>query len=246
MIRLMLDLVKIIVAAFIALLFSSCRFEGTIGKTITGSGNVVSKTRAVDKFDEISVARGLDCEVIQSDQTSVVVEADDNLQEGIITTVEDGKLKISSIYNNYNNVKSKKVIVHIPNISVLESSSGSSLSTNSTIKSSNLVLKSSSGSSLIAKVECEKVTCDSSSGSHQEVEGKAIELETSSSSGSSIDADRLLVNEVDAQSSSGSTTVINPILSLKAHASSGSSIAYVKRPVSITVDKSSGGSVGQD
>lgn len=240
----MLQLVKIVVAACVALLFNSCKID--LGKSVTGSGNVISQTREVANFDKIEVSRGLDCEVTQSDKITVVVEADDNLQEGITTTVVDGTLRIESIYDNYKNVKSKKIKVQLPAISSIETTSGSSLITKSVIKSNNISLKSSSGSTLEATVEADKISLESSSGSSLNVEGKALDAETASSSGSSIDAKKLLVNNVSSQSSSGSTTIVHPIVSLKADASSGSSIEYAKVPKNITIEESSGGSVDQE
>ncbi len=243
MIKLMLHLVKVIVAAFIALLFSSCNSNINLSNNIKGSGIVITTTRDVSKFDKIILNDGLDCEVIQSDKISVIVEADDNLQDGIKTTVENGTLEIESIYNNYNKVKSKKVIVSMPIITSLTSKSGSHLFTKDMIKSNNIFLKSSSGSKIDINIESEKINCESSSGSSIDIEGKAMFLETESSSGSTINAKRLFVNEADARSFSGSSTTINPILSLKAHASSGSSINYERRPKTISIKESSGGSV---
>lgn len=245
MIKFMIQLVKIVVGVYVAILFSSCKYD--IGfKSVTGSGNVVSKERTVANFTKIEVANGLDCEVTQSDKISVIVEADDNLQEGITTKVENGVLKIESIYNNYNNVKSKKIKVQLPTIASLETTSGSSLTTRNVLKGTDISLKSSSGSDLEATVESDKVTLESTSGSTMTVGGKALEVATASSSGSTIDAKNLLANNITSQSSSGSSSTINPIVSLKAHASSGSSIDYVKAPKTLSVEENSGGDVGQE
>jgi len=245
MIKFMLQLAKIIMAACIALLFNSC--DGVnLGKSITGSGNVTSQTREVAAFDKIEVSSGLICEVVQSDKTSVVVEADDNLQAGITTTVVNGTLQIKSIYNNYKNVKSRKVIVQLPVIAGLQTTSGSTLTTRNVIKSNNVLLKSSSGSTLNANVEADKISLESTSGSTINVNGKSLEAETASSSGSTIDAKGLLSNEINSQSSSGSSTIVHPIVSLNAKASSGSSIGYVKVPQKITVTENSGGDVSQE
>lgn len=242
MIKLMIHLTKVIIAAFVALLFGSCTMSFN-GKSVTGSGNVVSKERNVKDFTKIELKRGLDCEVKQSETFKVVVLADDNLQEGITTKVENGTLIIDSEYNNYNNVKSKTIQVFMPIIDVLETTSGSSLKTSGTIKGNNIHLKSSSGSSLEAEVESENLTLESTSGSTLTASGKAIELKTLSSSGSTIDATNLLANNVNAQSSSGSNTEVSPIVLLKAQASSGSSIEYAKTPKTISKQESSGGSV---
>jgi hypothetical protein len=245
MTKFVIHIAKIIITTFIVLLFSSCKHDINFNfeDSITGSGKVITQTRNVANFDKIEINRGLDCEVTQSDQIEVIVEADTNLQDGITTTVENGTLKISSKYNNYRNVKSKKIKVKLPIVSRLETHSGSYLSTRNIIKSNDIILKSSSGSTLKATVESENVSSESSSGSTQTLAGKAIRLETSSSSGSTIDAERLLSNDIIARSSSGSSISVNPIVLLKAKASSGSNIEYAKTPKTINKEESSGGSV---
>lgn len=243
----MIHVVKIIIATVIALLLGSCKFDATdLGKSITGSGNIISKDRNISDFTKVEVEKGLDCEIVQSTSFRVVVEADDNLQEGIVTQVQNGTLTITSKYNRYKNVKAKTVKVFMPVIDVLETSGGSSLKTIGIIKANDIHLKSGSGSSLDAEIESEKVTLESTSGSDLTVSGKAISLVTLSSSGSSIDAKKLLANDVNSQSSSGSSTDVNPILKLNAQASGGSSIEYFNTPKQISKQISSGGSVSAD
>lgn len=244
MIKFMTQLVRLVVAACIALLFNSCNINNS-GGSIEGSGNVVSKERNVQDFTKVEVSRGLDCEVTQGDKTEVIVEADDNLQDGIITTVENGTLKITSKYGNYRNVASKKIKVQMPKIVALESTSGSNLISTNTLKGDNISLKSSSGSDLEANVEADKISLEATSGSNMTVGGKALEVTTHSSSGSTIDAEKLLANDITSESSSGSNSVVNPIVSLKAHASSGSSIEYEKAPKNLNIQKNSAGDVSQ-
>lgn len=242
MVKIMIHLVKIIVAFIVALLFNSCMSMNFDGKSITGSGNVLTKDRNLKDFTKIEVQKGIECVVTQGNPFKVTVEADDNLQEGILTTVENGKLKISSEYNNYHNA-TKKVHVQLPIIDALETTSGAELKSIGIIKSNVIHLKSSSGSDLYANVASEKVHLESTSGSDLKVEGKAIELTTASSSGSHIDAKNLLANTIASQSTSGSDTDVHPILSLKAKASSGSSIDYHSTPKQISKEETSGGSV---
>ncbi|SFA72832.1 Putative auto-transporter adhesin, head GIN domain [Flavobacterium swingsii] len=246
MIKLMVHLVRIVIAACIALLFNSCKYDIELGEKITGSGHVVTRERNLATFTKIEVSQGLDCEVTQGNDQKVVIEADDNLQDGIITTVTNGVLKISSKYNNYNNVKSRKIRVQIPEILGLETTSASSLVTKNIIKGNIIYLKSSSASNLDANIEADKIILEATSGSDLNIEGKALELTTASSSASSIDAKNLLANDINSQSSSGSTTIVNPILKLKAHASSASSITYSKTPKSLTIEENSGGSVDKE
>lgn len=236
--------VKGITALLIAVLASSCNGKFDLGNnSITGSGKVITEVREVASFDKVSVCCGLECVIEQGDSFKVTVEADDNLIKKISTKVENGTLIISSDYNNFFNVSSRKITVRMPNVKSLEATSGSTLIATKTIHESSVNLKTSSGSEMTVNIESDTLRLESSSGSEQIIKGKALALFTSSSSGSSIDAEDLLANEVSSQSSSGSSTEIYPLVYLKAKASSGSSIEYKNMPKTVHKEESSGGSV---
>lgn len=216
-------------------------------KTVVGSGNVKTETRQIDgTFTKVQSERGLDVVIEQADQVSVVVEADDNVIKGIKTRLEGDKLIITSDYNSYSNVTSKKVTVKMPKISSLEAESGSSLTSSGSLRSEDLDLSTSSGADMKVVVEADDLSAGSSSGSHLEVTGKALEFSTDSSSGSEIKAGDLLANDVSADASSGSHILVHPLVKLDGKASSGGSVRYNNDPKSFTKDESSGGSVSRE
>lgn len=243
MIRIIIYLMKLLVALLFAVFFSSCQFSS--GKTVTGSGNVKTENRNLSGFTGISVQRALEVEVEQSDKFEVVVEADDNLLSHITTDVRDGILVIETDINNFDNVNKKKIRVKMPTINSLESSSAASIKSKNTLITENLSLDASSASRIEVSVEAENLTLESSSGSNIDIHGKAIKLNAEASSGSQIEANDLLVNDIIASSSSGSSTSVHPILSLNAEASSGSSIHYFSVPKKLVKSTSSGGDVSQ-
>lgn len=234
---------KITLALFSLLLLTSCHDWYTL-KSITGSGNVITENRKIDQtFTGIDVSNGIDVIIQQGNTIEVIVEADDNLQDEITTTVKNGILVIECEYNSFLDVSSKKVIVKMPKIDQLESSSASSITSEMTIKTNAIDISSSSGSSVDLKINADKLSCKASSGSDITLTGLALELNAKASSGSDIDAKDMPANKVVAKSSSGSSIEVNPILELQADASSGSSINYVKTPKKISRESSSGASI---
>lgn len=245
MLKLITLITKFIVAALMALLFSSCghsmNFNG-----IKGSGNITTETRTVNQdFKKIEASNGIKVIVEQSDNKSITVETDDNLQQHIITKIENGVLKIESD-ENYNATETPIVKVKMPVTNGLSTSSGSEITSSGTLISENMDVEASSGSQINITVEADAIKIESTSGSSIEVGGKALKAETSSSSGSTIDAKNLMANEVISQTTSGSSTDVYPILKLEAKASSGSNISYHKIPKTVSKEESSGGSVSQE
>ena len=246
MIKLITLITKFIIAAIMALLDSSCVHSFNLGDKIKGNGNITTETRVVNQdFKNIEVSHGIRVIVQQSDNKSITVEVDDNLQQHIITKIENGVLKIEAD-ESYNTSETPVVNVKMPIINGLETSSGSEITSSGVLITENINVKSSSGSQINISVEADAIKLESTSGSHIEASGKALKLETSSSSGSKIEAKNLMTNEVISESASGSSTSVFPILKLQAKASSGSNISYHKIPKTLSKKESSGGSIAEE
>lgn len=243
MIKIIIHITKFVIATITALLFASCNFNMN---AIEGSGNVTTEKRIVQgDFKKISVSNAIDLVIEQSETVEITVEADDNLQNDIITKVEDGTLVIKCKFNSFRNITSKKVTVKMPTIQKIEASSASSVQSNNVILGEDIDLETSSAATMNINVESDNISCDSGSGSSMSISGKALKIKTSASSGASINAEKLLANEVDAEASSGGTVSVHPIVHLKAQASSGGNINYDITPKTIEKSASSGGSISQ-
>jgi Putative auto-transporter adhesin, head GIN domain len=242
----MTTLTKIIVTTLLSLLFFSCNFDINLGPGEVGNGNVVEKTRTINEpYEAIKVSEGLDVYVTQSDEESIVVEADENLQELIIVEVVDNVLKIHT-KKNIGRATSKKVMVSFKNISSVISTSGSYVNATNTITAENLKLESNSGSSMDLNVDANNVNSNASSGASIKLIGKTIKLKAEASSGSSIIANELITESSEANVSSGASITVNTTKKLIANANSGGHINYYGNPESVEQNKSmSGGSISK-
>ncbi|UGS24639.1 head GIN domain-containing protein [Flavobacterium channae] len=235
-----------LIVLLLTLSFTSCNGNLNLIDGIDGSGNVVTEKRNIETpFTKIQASTGVEVILEQGSPSELEVEVDDNLMKYIVTRVENGTL-IVKIDGNINTMESAIVRVKTKTIEGLESSSGASIKTINKLSGTSVALKTSSGSTIQADLEYEKVSCESTSGSEIKVSGKALTLDTKSSSGSEINAKELASNEITAQSTSGSNTTVNPIVLLNAKASSGSSIDYIKEPKKVIKEETSGGSVTKD
>lgn len=239
MIKLIVQITKLVVATLLVLLLNSCgNFNG-----ISGDGNVVTTKRAItESFTSIEAKTGLDVVIEQGNSELISVEADENLQDHIKTEIKNGVL---TVYCDASIMKSsaQKVYVRAKDISSIKSSSGASVTTANEIVSPQLQLDSSSGSEMDISVSSNELSCESSSGSEITVTGKANLVTTDSSSGSEIDLSKLNATSAKANSSSGSSIIVNASKEVKANASSGSSIHYLGKPSNVIADESSGGSI---
>lgn len=230
------------------ILLVSCNFNVDLGlgPGIKGDGNVVTENRNNDTpFTAIEISRGLELEVEQSNEKSITVIADKNLQEHITTNVSNGVLTITSDAN-IGSASSKKIVVKLPDITSLQASSAASIKGLNAIKGQDLGVSSSSGGDIQLALEAENLTVESSSGSSVKLKGKTLKLDVGTSSGSVVDAQQLLANDIICEASSGSAIDVHPLVSLKASASSGSNVTYHNEPKILTKEGSSGGSITKE
>lgn len=244
MTKLILNLTKIVFVLLSALFFGSCNIQIDGFKSIEGSKNVTTEVRTItENFSAVEATTGLEVEIIQQNQPEVTVIADDNLHQHILIEVVNGVLEIKSD-RSIRKEKSKKIIVGLPTLEGLSTSSGATLYSKDKLKGTKINLTTSSGSEMKVTLEFDEITGDSSSGSTLKISGLSLSSRFESSSGSTINAKDLTSNDVFADASSGSEITLNAVLTLEAEASSGSSIIYLKSPEkSLKMNKSSGGDI---
>jgi hypothetical protein len=232
----MTTLTKIIVATLLSLSLFSCNFDITMNSGVKGNGNVTTEERTVNEsITAIHASEGLNVYLTQSDSESISVEADENLQELIITEVKEGVLKIHT-KENIGKSKSKKVWVNFQDISSITSTSGSDVTSTNTINVAKLKLKTTSGSDMELEVNTTILDCKSTSGSDLSLSGTTKNLIAEATSGSDIKANNLIAESSEVKATSGADITVNTSKKLIAKATSGGDIKYYGNPE--TVEKS--------
>ena len=234
---------KFITALIISLLMVSCQFNGDFGFGVRGNGNVETVERFINEdFNEIRVSRGLDVYLTQSDEVNLLVEADENLHDIIITEVENGVLRITTD-ENISFSKSKKVMLSFKDIKKISATSGSDVYSTNTIVTDNLELSTTSGSDMEIDINTQVLDCSSTSGSELKVSGTTNKLLASATSGSDIKAGNLKAKISEARATSGSDITLNTSEELYAKATSGADIKYYGNPEKVTKKDGVSGSV---
>lgn len=223
----MMTLLKFISLTIVSIALNACQFSAfPFNNGVRGNGIVVTEQRAFnnESFNSIEVSTGIDLFLTQSDNTSISVQADENIQELIITEIKNGTLKIYMDESTHH-VASKKVVVTLITIEQIQASSGSNVFSTNTLKVSSLDLSTSSGSEMEISVETNSINSSSSSGSLLNLSGKTKEFIGGSSSGSQINASKLTAEFCEVKASSGSNISVKCLEKFNANASSG---AFIK------------------
>lgn len=150
-----------VLLAMLAALFgaTACRCVWLDGKTVEGSGEVISRSVAIGDFDRVEASRAV--KVVVAERTGdAEVRTDDNLQRYVSVETCDGKLKVGIADGVYPK-PSEQIVVYIPDngrIRKLEASSAAKILVDKQIVGESLEIDASGAAKV--RVTAEVGTCD--------------------------------------------------------------------------------------
>ncbi|SDR78663.1 Putative auto-transporter adhesin, head GIN domain [Polaribacter sp. KT25b] len=235
---------KFLTLLFTITLFTSCNIN--MFNRVNGNKNVVTEDRTTkEAFTTIKVSSGLDLFISQGSKNKIIVEADENLQEIIITEVKNGELKIYSEKNIWR-AKARKIYVTVKNLETLTATSGAEVYAKESLKVNNLRISATSGAEINISVNANTVETNATSGADIEISGISNKYITNATSGASIDAYELKSKNVIAKVTSGADINLFVSEKLDAKATSGGDIDFKGNPKKVDKKSTSGGSISAE
>jgi hypothetical protein len=232
---------KSLTFAIIILGITSC-INGQFWKTVEGNRKVVTRERKTDSFTGVKVSSGIDVYLKQGNNEAVSVEADENLQDYILTEVRGGVLNVYSEYN-IRDAERKRVYVTMKEVNSVKTTSAGDVYGESPINSDRLDLSASSAGNIKLEVKANKVDIDISSSGDITLTGETDFLRADLSSAGDLKAYDLRAREADISVSSAGDADINVSEKLTARASSAGDINYKGDPKYVDSHASSAGGV---
>lgn len=225
---------------FLILIILTFSFSAQASNEKAGKQN-----RKTASFHGISVSSGIDLYLTQGNSEDVVIEADPDIIDDIITEVSNGvlhiymKKKINWVWN-----EDRAAYVTFDDLTQLDVSAGADVESENAFRLDELKISVSSGADLeIDDLTAESVWLDTSSGSDAEISGNVKNFEASSSSGSDISCSDFVAQICRVSVSSGADAEVHVTESLHASASSGGDVRYKGNPEEKDINESSGGDV---
>jgi len=214
------------------------------GKVVNGNGHITSQNRNVSNFSELSVVGDVDVYYTAGPNSSVRVEADDNLMEYIETEMDGTTLSIGT-KDNYNLRSSKplKVYVTAPNINDLEvTGSGNFVAQSKLTADRDMKIEVTGSGEVTATIDAPKVRAEISGSGDVKLSGNTRQLDAEINGSGNIRCFDLLSEETRVEiSGSGDAEVFaSKRLNLEINGSGG--IAYKGTP-SISQSVNGSGSV---
>jgi hypothetical protein len=211
-------------------------------KTVYGNKNVVKKERTAGNFTGVTTSSAIDVLLTQGEANSVVVEADENLHEYILTEVKDGTLHIYTDAN-IREAEMKRVHITMKEINYIGTTSAGDVIGITPVRTDELKVSASSAGDIKLEVYAKSLDANGSSAGDITLSGEVDMLEAGMSSAGDLNAYNLKVKEADVSVSSSGDADIWVTERLRARASSAGDINYKGDPKNVDAHSSSAGGV---
>ena len=233
---------------------------------VKGSGVIVTENMDFSDFTQVEVGYAFEVEIVQSDQFSVSITADDNLFEYIQVSQQDSALKIGVQSAVMFRSATYRARVTMPQLSRLELSgatqgtvsgfesvedleievSGASSLELEKILAGDTTVDVSGASKVIGEITAQDVDFDISGASTVRLHGLADDIILDLSGASHVEMTDFLVNSADVDFSGASSGTVHVDRSLDVKLSGASSLTYLGDAILGDVDISGASSLHGD
>ncbi len=211
--------------AALCLTATSCLYVSNANR-VDGDGNIVTVSRPVANFHQVSVGGPGHITLLQGDQEGLTIKTDSNLLAYITTSVSNGRLWIGPHNVNLQPTRDILYVLKFKDLNRLRCS-GAINAQARRLAARNLDLEASGASSLqIDSLQADRLQASLSGASHAELGGTVASQRLSISGASKYEAAQLQTDSADVNASGASHARLTVNGRLDADASGASSIRY--------------------
>jgi|GEM_PF-203584 len=175
---------------------------------VKGDGNVIKQERNVPAFTGIEVQSGIDLFITQGTKQSVIIEAEENLQDLITTEVTGPTLQVyvkkgTNIWRS----QGMKAYITVTDLKSVSVSGGGDVASQSLIKTGDIEINISGGGDLKFDLEAGRTSCTLSGGGDAHISGTASDCKLTISGGGDLEL-KAGLRSLDATVSGGGDVTI--------------------------------------
>ncbi len=217
----------------------------TVCCIVNASSQVIKENRSLSGFKSIRVTSGIDLFIKQGNTEAVVVSAEKDKIDNIVTEIKDGSLSIyveNSKWGWFNwNSKPVKVYITIKDISGISATGGSDVYSENKLDLIKLNINATGGSDVKLELDADELICHTTGGSDVTLVGTATVFKGSSTGGSDLKATDLRTSFCSISSTGGSDAYVWAEKEISITATGGSDV-YHRGNARVVKSSSSGGS----
>lgn len=211
-------------------------------EAVDGNGQVIRQDRSVSPFRAIQVGGSFEVNLVQGDKESVVVEADENLMEYIVTEVR-GHTLIVETEKNLRNYDRLRLIVTFRELDQIDASGAVNVYGDDTLTFEDLSIEASGATEVTLDLEASSLSLNSSGASHIRLAGSCLTASLESSGASGLKADDMETEEFMLNISGAGEASVFVTKTLDVNVSGASHVRYKGNPQTIRQETSGASSI---
>ena len=226
----------LLLAAFALVFLSACSLPEVmvsgIGRSVTGSGNLVTLEQSFEDFRRVDFSHAFQAEVTQGNRYSVVVTIDDNLEQYLEITQVGDTLRIGldrrTLLSLRNTTMRAEIVM--PELTGVTGSGATQVRLSGFDSDKDLRVEVSGASTLRGQINTGDLQADISGASRLELIGEGQDGRINVSGASQANLANFRMQNVDVEASGASRAEVNVSGRLDAEASGASTVLYSGDP----------------
>ncbi|MBE0661991.1 MAG: DUF2807 domain-containing protein [Bacteroidales bacterium] len=196
---------------------------------ISGSGRISSETREVSSFDAIEISGAFHVYLIQGNNESLVIEADDNLLQYIESGVRGGRLYIEPRAFSFRN-PTLKAYITFRDLDEIRASGAVKITGETSLEFGRLLISTSGASDIDLELYGERLELKVSGAGKTHIDGEVEKTIIRLSGASKLNAESLYVEKMDINISGAGSANVRVEDELVANISGAGNIRYIGDP----------------
>jgi len=200
-------------------------------KKIKGNGDFKTETRKVSDYKKISVAGSFNVELVKNNKSEIIIKANENLLEYIITEVKNGKLKIK-IKKGYQlkATKTIKITVSFSSIDAVSLAGSGYIFSEDNINSDNLKLSLAGSGTINLSVSTTNLISSIAGSGNINLNGNSTKFNCSIAGSGNINAYELKADILKVSTAGSGNANVHAINEINASTSGSGNINYKGNP----------------
>ena len=214
--------------------WASWNFGPDLGGSVPGSGVIKTETRELPELTSVFVEYPANVTILQGDDQSLKITADDNLLSQMRTEVQDGRLTIENSERNWNQrvrpSEPMQIVITVRELDEVAFSSAGKLNIDGMESDALTVTVSGAGDVNLTGVKVGQLKCTLSGAGNIKAEGSADEMNIRISGFGSFNGGELESQDAQIYISGAGSATLRAEQSLDANISGAGSIEYYGNP----------------
>ncbi|MHA6280921.1 head GIN domain-containing protein [Salinimicrobium sp. CAU 1759] len=206
-------------------------WQGT--KKVDGNGKMITKTRSVSDYNSVALTGSMDVILVRGKEGNLKVEAEENLQEHIITEVDGGSLKIS-VEKGYSLKPSRNndIIITVPftDIEKVSLTGSGDIRSSDVVKADNFKINITGSGNVKLPLEARSTSANITGSGDIDLSGSSVDFDCKVTGSGDISAFDFKCQHVSAMVTGSGDIQVYASESLKASTPGSGDIEYRGNP----------------